>query len=178
MVATVNKQPPQHELITPAEYARRRGVSRAAVTKAILRCRIPLVDGLLDPLVADTLWKARTDPEQQRRALAQQRPHESPANLDVPHDNWRERHEKANALRAELELQVLRGKLGSLDEMNKLLSGLASAIVQRLMSIPDRISAEFGVDDAHRIKLRHRLAEELDQVRAEFARADIVETAT
>src|SRR6185369_12694287 len=91
-------------LITRAEYARRRGVTRAAVSKAILRCRIPLTDGRLDPLVADTLWTARTDPDQARRALGQQRPPAAgpdvSAKPDVPNDNWRGRREKAEAQRA------------------------------------------------------------------------------
>ena len=64
-----------HELITQAEYARRRGVTQAAVCKAVKRCRIPVIEGKLDPLVADVLWKARTDPLQQHRALGQNLKH-------------------------------------------------------------------------------------------------------
>ena len=173
MASQVNKRS-QHELVTPAEYARRRGVTRAAVSKAILRCRIPLINGLLDPLVAETLWKARTDPDQQRRALGQQKPTEAvPAKLDGLNTNWREQRDKAEAEIAQIELAKLKGSLVPSAENAKSASSLASAILQQMMSIPDRISAEFGVDDDHRRKLRHRLMEEINRIRDEFGRGGV-----
>ena len=49
------------ELITQAEYARRRNVSRAAVTQAIKTGRITVFEGgLLDPAVADVQWSTNT----------------------------------------------------------------------------------------------------------------------
>jgi hypothetical protein len=50
------------ELITQAEYARRRGVSREAVSKARRQGRLAraLVDGLIDPAVADAEWRETT----------------------------------------------------------------------------------------------------------------------
>jgi hypothetical protein len=174
MPSQVNKRS-QHELVTPAEYARRRGVTRAAVSKAILRCRIPLTDGLLDPLVAETLWKARTDPDQQRRALGQQKPVEAaPAKSEGPNTNWREQRDKAEAEKAQIELARLKGDLVPREENDKSASSLASAILQQMMSIPDRISAEFGIDDEHRSKLRQRLLEEINRIRAEFGRGGVV----
>jgi hypothetical protein len=173
MPSQVNKRS-HHELVTPAEYARRRGVTRAAVSKAILRCRIPLTDGLLDPLVADTLWKARTDPDQQRRALGQQKPVESaPAKPEGPNTNWREQRDKAEAEKAQIELAQLKGDLVPREENAKSASSLASAILQQMMSIPDRISAEFGIDDEHRSKLRQRLLEEINRIRDEFGRGGV-----
>jgi hypothetical protein len=169
-----------HELIRPAEYARRRGVTRAAVSHAIKRCRIPLIDGKLDPLVADTLWAVRTDPEQSRRAMAANlRDRPPPATgqggIDVvADDDWRRRRERAEAQLAELQLQEREGTLVKKDEVERMARRMASAIVQQLVSIPDRISAEFGVDDDMRRKMRHRLREEIDQVRAEFARAGMM----
>jgi hypothetical protein len=176
----------QHELIRPAEYARRRGVTRAAVSKAILRCRIPLIDGKLDPLVADTLWRARTDPEQQRRALLQNYTDadqpaagneqsstqiQPPGNADNDYYAIRRRQALADARMAELNLQEREGKLVSADEVEKAARRLASDVVQQLDAIPDRIAAECGIDDEQRRKIRHRMREELDRVRAIFARA-------
>ncbi len=164
------------ELISQAAYARRRGVSEAAVSKAIRRCGIPLIEGKIDPLVADTLWRERTDPDQQRRAMAQnlKRP-EAPEPPDPePTHDWRKRRDRAEALRAEYELAELEGALVRKDDVEKAARRLASAIVLQLSSIPDRMAAEFGADDALRRKIRHRLQEALDVVRAEFARAGMM----
>lgn len=169
----------QHELVTQAEYARRRGVSKPAVCKAIKRCRIPLIDGKLDPLVADTLWQARTDPDQQARALGQQRKdHAQPAvgqgqGAIVPDpgfSTWRQRKEAAEARNAELDLQEREGTLGRIDEMERTGRRLASAIVQHLDVVIERFPAEFGKDDAERRAMRRSLREEFDRIRAEFAK--------
>jgi hypothetical protein len=63
------------ELITPAEYSRRRGVSKEAVSKAIEKGRITTIPGengrkLIDPEVADIQWAKNTDPLQSQRANA------------------------------------------------------------------------------------------------------------
>lgn len=47
-------------LITQAEYARRRGVAKSAVTKAVSERRITLIDGKIDPVVADIQWERNT----------------------------------------------------------------------------------------------------------------------
>jgi hypothetical protein len=157
------------ELIKPAEYARRRGVSKAAVSFAIKRCAIPLVDGKLDPLVADTLWKARTDPLQSQRALGanvHRRQPDGRQSQDGDPD-WRARREAAEAQIAEIELQRLAGKLIEAEAAKREWSRRQSALIAGLMAIPDRISAEFGVDDAHRRTIRLRLIEEIDAVRRE-----------
>lgn len=169
----------QHELIKPAEYARRRGVTRAAVSKAILRCRIPLIEGKLDPLVADTLWQARTDPDQQKRALGQNRDQAPPSReVNAPpgesYDEVRRRRELAEMRLAELELQEREGLLVKAADVEQAGSRLASAIVQKLEAIPERIAAEFGADDESRGKLRRRLREEIDRVRDEFVRAEML----
>ncbi len=51
---------PKVNLVTQAEYARLRGVSRVAVGKAVKGERISLVNGLIDPAVADVQWAANT----------------------------------------------------------------------------------------------------------------------
>jgi hypothetical protein len=47
-------------LITQSEYARRRGVAKSAVAKAVKESRIRLIDGLIDPDVADIQWERNT----------------------------------------------------------------------------------------------------------------------
>lgn len=48
------------ELITQAEYARRRGVAKSAVAKAVREDRITLINGRVDPAVADIQWAQNT----------------------------------------------------------------------------------------------------------------------
>lgn len=48
------------ELISQAEYARRRGVAKSAVAKAVSEGRITLIDGKVDPAVADIQWAQNT----------------------------------------------------------------------------------------------------------------------
>ena len=47
-------------LITQSEYARRRGVAKSAVAKAVAEGRISLIDGKVDPAVADIQWSQNT----------------------------------------------------------------------------------------------------------------------
>jgi len=54
-------------LITQAEYARHRGISQAAVKKAVDTGRIKLVNGKVDREKADQQWAQNTDPRQQRK---------------------------------------------------------------------------------------------------------------
>lgn len=173
----------QHELVTQAEYARRRGVSKPAVCKAIKRCRIPLIDGKLDPLVADTLWQARTDPDQQARALGQQRkdPGQPAAgqgqSVIVPEtilSTSRQRREAAEARLAEMDLAEREGTLVRREEVEKSGRRLAAVIVQLLDVVIERIPAEFGRDDADRRAIRHRLREEFDRIRAELVKLSLV----
>lgn len=157
----------KRELIRPAEYARRRGVSRASVTRAIRRCQIPLVDGRLDPLVADTLWEARTDPVQSARALGQQRRDQAPA---VPQDdpaareNWRERQARADALRAELELRKASGDLVERTLAEREIGRRLASMKVQFDALPDRAAAALGVNDEHRRKVRQFLRDELAQI--------------
>lgn len=63
------------ELITPAAYSRRRGVSKEAVSKAIEVGRITTLPGtngrkMIDPEVADIQWARNTDQLQSARANA------------------------------------------------------------------------------------------------------------
>ncbi|GKS96934.1 hypothetical protein [Acidovorax sp. SUPP2825] len=48
------------ELIAQAEYARRRGVAKSAVAKAVAEGRITLINGKVDPAVADIQWAQNT----------------------------------------------------------------------------------------------------------------------
>lgn len=55
------------ELLSLRAYARHRGVSLTAVQKARDSGRISLIDGKIDPQVADIQWAKNTRPDQQER---------------------------------------------------------------------------------------------------------------
>ena len=48
------------DLISQAAYARRRGVAKSAVAKAVAEGRISLIGGKIDPAVADIQWAKNT----------------------------------------------------------------------------------------------------------------------
>lgn len=54
-------------LVSLRAYARHRGVNLSAVQKAIASNRISLIDGKIDPAVADIQWAQNTRPDQQER---------------------------------------------------------------------------------------------------------------
>lgn len=108
------------ELVTQAEYARRRGVAKSAVAKAVKEQRITLIDGKIDPAVADIQWqqntRARADsgragaslPIEQGggRTLAENAPQGQDAAAAAPNDDYqslRVRRERASVEREERE---------------------------------------------------------------------------
>src|SRR3989344_8607738 len=62
------------QLLSKAAYARRRGCDEKAVRKAIAEGRISLIDGKIDPEVADIQWakntRARADSKRTAGAVA------------------------------------------------------------------------------------------------------------
>ncbi|MGB6054610.1 MAG: elements of external origin, partial [Burkholderiaceae bacterium] len=55
-------------MLTQAEYAKRRGCSAVAVHKAVKAGRISLIDGKIDPAVADIQWGRNTRARAANRA--------------------------------------------------------------------------------------------------------------
>ena len=146
-------------------------MSRPAVSKAIRRCGIPLVDGKLDPLVADTLWAARTDPDQARRGLAQNAnratvPTTPPDSSVV---DWRNRREAAEAQIAELNLRKTAGELVERVRVAQELARRIAALEVQFDALPDRAAAALGMNDEHRRKVRQFVRDELAQIRKAVA---------
>ena len=82
--------------------------------------------------------------------------------------------EAYQARMAQLDLQEREGLLVRKDDVERGARALAVAVVQQLDTIPDRISAEFSANAEDRARLRDRLRNEIDNVRAEFARAALI----
>lgn len=133
------------ELISQAEYARRRGVDPTSVRDAIRAGRITLIEGKIDPSVADVQWQTNT----RRRARAVD---ETPAAHPVlgeggyaytgavpDYNESRARREAAEAEKAELELAQLRGQLVSVDEVRASLQRRIAGVREALLQLPARV---------------------------------------
>ena len=62
----------ERRLVTMSEYARMRGCTHQAVSKAAKAGRITLIDGRVDPEVADIQWARNTSADQQQRGAPDQ----------------------------------------------------------------------------------------------------------
>jgi hypothetical protein len=135
--------------MTQAQYARHRGCSKVAVGKAVKAQRISLVNGLIDPAVADIQWKANSrarataTPAAEQpsllQALAQTSASEAPAS-----DGYtvsRNRREAADAEMAELKLAEQQGLLIRVDAVKAALAAAFTSTRDNLLQIPSRLSA-------------------------------------
>lgn len=156
-----------------ADLARELGISRVAVHKAEKSGRISrTAEGKFDLEAAAIQYRIHTNPEQSRRALAQQgRGATHATDLPLGGHDWRIRKERAEAERAEIETARLKGELCDTSTNEGMARRAAYAIVGGFDQLPDRAAAELGVDDAHRRKVRQVLLRELDQLRGEVAAA-------
>jgi hypothetical protein len=149
------------QLITQADYAKRRGVSQVAVHKAVKAGRITLIDGRIDPAVADIQWQANT----RTRAASKPPDHAGPTLAAVQaqagahlgaHDGadtdggdyWhsRARREKAEAALAELKLQEAEGSLVREADIRAALARRAATFREALLQIPARLSAQLAAE--------------------------------
>lgn len=147
-------------LITPAEYSRRRGCSREAVSQAIEAGRISTLPGpngrkMIDPEVADIQWKKNTDPKQSERANAGKRG-DTPAGGDAAVSEYWEskaRREKAEATMAELRALELAGKLVSVERVRAASMRMSRMLRDSLLAIPPKIAPTLATEsDSHAIE--------------------------
>ncbi len=174
------------ELITQSEYARRRGVAKSAVAKAVAEGRISLIDGKIDQSVADIQWaqnsRARAD---SGRAAASKAPAEgqgASAALDAPaapsaatpsqelgYQDFRTRREKADAERAERENERDAGRLVDRAQVERATYDTFRALRDAVMAAPQRAAPKcVGMSDARDIE--HVMA---DQLRKAFEAAEV-----
>jgi hypothetical protein len=153
-------------LMTQAEYARHRGCSKVAVGKAVKAGRISLVNGQIDPDVADIQWqrntRARISHGQGTRSTATAPApgvgvgESGPALFpDTPDDAAsgdgsgassdgytasRNRREAADAEMAELKLAEAQNSLIRVDAVKSALGSVFSTTRDALLQIPARLS--------------------------------------
>jgi hypothetical protein len=141
------------ELIGLRAYARRRGVTLGAVQKAIATGRIRLIDGKIDPEVADIQWARNTDAAQQRGQAAvasmasataivpraaRAEPADEGSGLQLLES--RARREQAMAELAELELAEKRGELVAVADVQKALVPKLLGVRDALDTLADRLA--------------------------------------
>lgn len=128
------------QLMTQAAYARHRGVSRNAVARAVKGARIVLIDGRIDPAIADAQWKANT------RARSDVR---SRGKTDQPdttnggsYGSARARRELAEASLAEMQLAEKRGELINRAGVEMAIETGFRQIRDSVMAAPDRMALD------------------------------------
>ncbi len=144
------------QTMSQAEYARHRGVTRAAVSQAIKSGRITLeADGNVDPETADDEWSANTQENQ-----IGDEPRDDYQNPEKNKERaaqlaeWRMRREKAVAMSAELDLRQRMGELVEVFKVDRELTGIFAGITEALETMADRLAPSLAglsdVNDVHR----------------------------
>jgi hypothetical protein len=110
----------------------------------------------------------RYDKSERRKPRDKKKPDAAPA-----HDDWRDRRDEAQAKLSMLELKEREGSLVRRDLTERAAKKLASELIVQLSPIPDRIAAEFGQTDDEKSRIRRRIADEINAVRAVFARNEV-----
>lgn len=142
--------------MSQAEYARRRGVAKSAVHKAVTENRISLIDGKIDPAVADIQWerntRARADsgrPGAEQLPLADQAPAASSsasapdapaAKDDGEYGANRARRERYEADLAELKLREQQGDLVRIVEVRAEISKRIGQLRMSLLQVSARLA--------------------------------------
>ena len=142
-------------LITQAEYAKRRGVSQVAVHKAVKAGRISLIDGKVDPDVADVQWARNTRARAGsggaaatplERAAASAVSNAPDAAGDPDYLVSRAKREAAEAALSELRLAEQQGRLIDVAVVRSHLSSLVASTRDVLLQIPARLAPVLAVE--------------------------------
>lgn len=155
------------EFINQAEYARRRGVSREAVRKAVQDGRITLINGKIDPVVADIQWQQNTNASQQRFSASQAAidpaaTGEGSATLY----NMAAARAKREHFDAQLaEMRALRESAALVDakQMAVTLTGIGAQLRTALERLPDKLAGQLSAASDQRA-VHEILTTEIDQV--------------
>lgn len=132
-------------------YAKHRGVSDAAVRRAIDDKRITLLpDGQIDPEIADKEWDENTDKRFQPKPAASPVPEPS---TGISLQKSRANKELFEALLKKLEYEEKSGKLVEIAKVELEAFAAARVARDRLLLIPDRVAPIIiGQTDMYEIK--------------------------
>jgi hypothetical protein len=149
------------KLITQAEYAKHRGCSAVAVHKAVKAKRISLIDGLIDPTVADIQWAQNSRARIGSKPAPAEVAVEASTRVDTPdllseppapttpraeptppddYTMWRGRREAADAELAELRLAEQRRDLISVAAVEGVWSAMLASAREHLLQVRARLA--------------------------------------
>lgn len=171
-------------LISQAEYAKRRGISREAVRQAVAAGRINLIDGKIDPAVADIQWAANTrNPKaafaQPKAPLIERLIPQEPSDLlpdtaitqtvyDLQLSRAKREHHEANI--AEMRERQRAGELVELQQVHLAYTTLAAQLRAALERIPDKLAPRLAAEgDEHTV--HSLLLAELDAALIDMAQS-------
>ena len=136
-----------------AEYARRRGVSRQAVAKAIKQGRITVLpDGGLDPEIADREWAANRGakmpaaPAPAAHVNRRQLPEPFDPTEFLTFDEARALREQYAAERERLKLEQEAGLLIEAAEVKAAWFAALRTVRERLLNVPDRLAQQLAAE--------------------------------
>ena len=171
-MATVN-------LITQAEYAKQRGCSAVAVHKAVKAGRISLIDGKIDPAVADVQWARNTRARAGSGGPATDAvPGVVPGAVQAPvvteGDYWinRARREAAEADLAEMKREEQASRLISVEAVRSTLATVLAATRDSLLQIPARLAPVLAAESDPAV-VHDLVQQELHQALSQLARAPV-----
>jgi len=171
------------ELITPAEYSRRRGVSKEAVRKAVEKGRITTIPGengrkLIDPEVADIQWAKNTDPLQSQRANAPKGERGQPAagggsggegGDGSAYWDARTLREQSEAAIADMKRRQMEGDLVERKRVEEAAMRIGRMLRDAVLGVPTKLAPEVShLSDAWEIE--QRLSAALRQVLDDVAK--------
>lgn len=167
------------KLISLADYALHRGCSKAAVTKAAQAGRITLIDGKIDPMIADAQWKANTrariPPRAAREEGAPAVGAPAAAGEGAEGDGYwasRGRREAAEAELAELKLAEQRKELIRIAAVERVWAGLLAAAREHLLQVRSRLAPLLAAE-ADVFKIEQLLEAEHNQALQLLSSADV-----
>lgn len=148
-------------------YARHRGVSPEAVSKAVKTGRITVgPDGKIDSVKADREWPENTNPAKAFSSIINKQKHQghdelpttpgadaaTPAPGVPSYLQSRAIREAYEARLAKLEFEIKTGRLVNADEVKVMAFNVARITRDRMMNIPDRIAPILAaMSDTHEI---------------------------
>lgn len=154
-------------------YAKHRGVSEAAVRKAVKQGRISKSSsGKINPQIADNQWDKNTDPAQIKRPDLSEKPdysqNSSANSLSGPsYQQSRAIKEAYSAKLIRLQFEKESKKLISVDEVKVAAFNAARMTRDRILNIPDRVIPQLvGKTDIFEMKeiLRNELVKALEEL--------------
>jgi len=163
---------PTAEFVSQAEFARRRGCSRAMVTKWKKTGRLVMTDdGQVDVAASEALIGSASDPLRGGdRSAGAGRKKTTGASTDDGYVRERTREAKARADKMEIELAEKAGALVRRDLVEAAIFDLSRRAMEALRNMPDRLAPGLAVASEPG-EVRGTLEAEIERVCGELARS-------